>query len=242
MLSKIKTISSKLLALGLVVAILIVALIGLDFYQKAKQKQGLNENQLLKAPKEKIIDYELQTITNPNSLEEDSNTIVKYRYISEKEVPAATYEGLKEDLTKRTNNSQAFLKSVKPISDELQQEEYVAKFYSGQPFEKSGDKWYYVETATTTPTAFISQTKLTLLDQVKEFFGQKALADAIDVTTGEGDGYIFDSNSRYWNATHDNTSAIGVDNNGTSALIETFISIDSENCTISRAFLPFDTS
>lgn len=251
MFSKIKTISNKLLAIGIIAAVLIVALISLDFYQTAKQKEGLSESQLLKVPKEKIIDYKLQAAENSNGPEENSNTIVKYRYISSKEVPAETYQGLKEDMSKRTKSSQAFLKSIKPISEELQQEEYVAKFYSGQAFQKDGDKWYYVETATTTPQAFSSQIRLTLLDQVKEFFGQKVLADTI--YSGAGDGYVYEEGganstvNQAWDNAHDVADGYFADYTPSATASFGIYFYDSVSggrnaFDIYKMFLPFDTS
>ena len=245
MFQKFKTISSKLLAIGVVIAVLIVVLVGLDFCQKNLQKKGLNDNELLKAPKEKIIDYQVigedsndpensaqNTLKNPGS-------IIKYRYISDQEVPAETYQGLKEDISKRTENSQTFLKSVTPISDKLQKEEYIGRFYTTQTFQKSGDKWYQVETATTTPQAFYSQTKLTLLDKVKGFLGREALADTF--YSGEGDGVVYKNDNEDWIPSHDATAGSGYSD---TAVMST-VGVGDEffgKVYIYRNFLPFDTS
>lgn len=228
------------MAIGVIAAVLIAVFIGLDFYQKAKQKEGVAENNLLKAPKEKIIDYKIQPENAPNAadLKTNSQGIVIYRYVSTKEVPAAAYQGLKEDLSKRTNNSQTFLKSIKPISDKFQQEEYIAKFFTGPTFQKSGDKWYWVETATTTPTAFANQTKLTLLDQAKEFFGQNALADTF--YSGGGDGYVT-AGSGSWFRNHNAADGDSVSTSTVTALARAK-GIQSDDAIIVRAFLPFDTS
>lgn len=193
MFGKIRTISSKLLILGMIVAVLILVLVGLDIYQKAKQKAGLSDNNLLQAPKEKIVNYEIQPPVS------DSNVVI-YRYVSAQSVPAETYEGLKEDLDKRTPNSQTFLKSIIPIDEQTQLEEYVSKFYSSPTFQKEGDTWYQIETATTTPVAFASQTKLTLLDQIKELLGQKVLADTF--FAGAGDGNVSATSDTSWAAVH----------------------------------------
>lgn len=248
MLQKIKTITNRLLAAGIVLAVLIGILIGVDFYQKAEQKKDLGENLLLKAPKERIIDYKIVSTDGTNQInenineEEKSDSVVKYRYISNVEVPAGTYQNLKEDVSKRTNNSQTFLKAIKPIDDKWRKVEYMAKFYSSQTFQKSDDRWYYVETATTTPTAFASQTKLTLLDQVKKFFGQEALADSIAAWSGAGDGYVENDVEGYsWTQTHDDDVGSSSDSTGSAAGVRSSQDLTGD-VTIHRAFLPFDTS
>jgi len=145
-------------------------------------------------------------------------------------------------LSKRTDNSQAFLKSVRPLENNLQEEEYVAKFYASPTFQKSGDKWYQIETATTTPVAFASQTKLTLLDHVKEFFGQPVLADTF--YSGVGDGYVYISNVSTWAAAHDASIGSYAYPALTYAYVgAAYINInDNPRYTINKIFLPFDTS
>jgi len=241
MFRKIKTIANKLLPIGVLVAILIIILVSVDFYQKAQQKEGLSENLLLKAPKEKIIDYKIIS-SNDQGKKENSNTIIKYRYISNQKVPVGNYQGLTEDISKRTNNSQTFLKAVEPLNDKYHLERYVGRFYSSQTFQKTGDDWYYVETATTTPTAFASQTKLTLLDQVKELFGQKALADALAPYAGAGDGYVHNFvDGHNWDQTHDAATGSSSDNTGSTAKTKSTVDITGD-ISIDRIFLPFDTS
>ena len=232
---KLTSIQQKLVATCLIVTVLVIVFFAINFYLKYQQTAGLSINQLLKIDKEKIIDYQV--------INSGAGDVIQYRYVSDKEVPAATYQGLKEDLSKRTDNSQSFLKSVKPISDKLQQEEYIAKFYSGLTFQKDGDTWYQVETATTTPTAFASQTKLTLLDQVKEFLGQKVLADTLTPYSGAGDGYVERGDFYTWSATHDDPNGSFADSTTITAEIIAAVFFDPISPdTISRTFLPFDTS
>mgnify|MGYP001570676229 FL=1 len=233
MFKKLKTITNKLLALGIVVAVLIVILVGLDIYQKAKQKEGLSDNNVLKASKEKIVDYEIKSQGN------NSNVVV-YSYVSTQPVPAETYQGLKEDLSKRTPNSQTFLKSVTPIDEQTQQEEYVSKFYSSPTFQKEGDTWYQIETAATTPVAFASQTKLTLLDEVKELLGHKVLADQF--FAGAGDGEVEKSDDSDWATTHDAITGETATPVATTGDTKTGKNLISGNYNISRLFLPFNTS
>ncbi|MFA6382726.1 MAG: hypothetical protein WCX08_05675 [Candidatus Buchananbacteria bacterium] len=236
MLEKIKITATRLLAIGLMAAVLIMILVGTDIYQKSKQKAGLPENNLLKVSKENIIDYE--TITAKNN-----PAVVKYRYLSDKAVPAETYQGLKEDLSKRTDNSQTFLKSTKPISAALQRNEYVTKFYTSPTFQKSGKEWHQIETATTTPAAFARQTSLTTLDRAKELLGQKVLADTFYTGAGDGEVDFIDYDSIYsWAIVHDasvGTAAYTTEYDYVAAGAGQGI---SSRTAIYRAFFPFDTS
>lgn len=236
---KFTPIEKKLSALVLISVLVVVILFGVDFYQRAKQKEGLSESQLLKADKEDIIDYEIQSGDSVNAGELGANDqgIVVYTYVTTKEAPAETYQGLKEDLSKRTANSQTFLKSIKPIDDQTQQEEYVAKFYTAPTFQRKGDKWYQVETAVTTNAAFFRQTKLTLLDHVKTLFGQNVLADTF--YSGAGDGYVTESDNT-WSVAQAAATGTSVDY---ALSVAKATSLEQAGpFIINRAFLPFGTS
>ncbi|MFA6215857.1 MAG: hypothetical protein WC768_04795 [Patescibacteria group bacterium] len=243
MLEKIKTTANRLLAIGFMAAVLIMILVGTDIYQKSRQTAGLPENNLLKAPKEKIIDYETITAENSNGLKKDASAVVKYRYLSAKTVPAETYRGLKEDLSKRTDNSQTFLKSTKPISTTLQQNEYITKFYTGSTFQKSGKEWHQIETATTTPAAFARQTSLTILDRAKELLGQKVLADTFYSGAGDGEVDFVDYDTIYsWTIAHDASVGTGAYYTGYDYISTGAGEGISSRTAFYRAFFPFDTS
>ncbi|MFA6422493.1 MAG: hypothetical protein WCV92_03785 [Candidatus Buchananbacteria bacterium] len=234
--------TNKISIIGTLIIFIFIILIGFDVYQKNQQIEGLNNSEILKTSKENIIDYQ---IIDSNDSQQDNpiltENIVKYRYTSNKEVPIQTYNGLKEDLTKRTANSITFLESVTPISDKLQKEKYVSQFFSGQTWQKSGDKWYRVETATTSKTAFLNQTKLTTLDHVKEFFGRKALADTF--YSGAGDGYTNMGGGSWVNA-HDSSISGNVYATNTSINLQVGYLCFMESCvySVARSFLPLDTS
>lgn len=203
------------------------------WYKITDDHQELRAELKLKAPKEDIVDFKYSN-NNPNS------NLVSYRYISNQEVPPTVYQGLKEDISKRTTNSQTFLKSITKISATKQKEEYVSKFYSGTKFQKKNSRWYEVKTATTTKTAFYSQTRLTLLDQVKFVFGQKVLADTFyaAVPNNAGDGNVSREYNSNYATQHDAATGTSVNN------IYTFFSASAYGSTnnINRAFIPFDTS
>lgn len=243
MFKLINSIPNKIIAIGAVLAIVIITLIGIDYYQKFQQVEGLSDGELLKVSKDQIIDYQIiNTDGNPSAETSQINDIVKYHYVSNQEIPMQTHNGLKEDLTKRTNNSITFLESVTPINDKFQKEKYVSQFYSGKTFQKSGDKWYQIKTATTTKTAFLKQIKLTALDHVKEFFGQKVLAD--DFYSGAGDGNTLGSGLA-WSVAHDSDGTMGGlanYDNSTTRVLTGYLTIMMDQYLIERAFIPFDTS
>jgi len=224
---KLKIIN-KILAVTACLSLIAIFLVAFDFYQKFEQTKALASDELLKADKANIIDYKASA----------SGDIVIYHYVSSQEVPPASFDGLAEDMAMRSGNSQAFLKSVTPISETQVKKEYVAKFYSSPAFQKSGDRWYQIEVATTTKQAFLRQTALTLLDRAKELFGKKVLADTF--YSGAGDGYV--------NYSYDCTSAAECYDNTYGTPDYGNISADARSefngttYNISRAFLPFDTS
>lgn len=217
----------------------------ISYYQFDNRVSLVGDSLALKAPPERIVrytEYDESGQPLPEPSEGANNNLIQYLYATEVEVPPTAYEGVKEDISKRTPNTQLFLKSVEPINDEEVKETYVGKFYSNITFDKRGNKWYQVESATTTKTAFIIQTKPTVLAQVKQLFGQPALAD--DYFAGAGDGWINHRSSTVWATTHD--AATG----GTAFPTETptlnNVSAGEEaigsDWQIDRLFLPFDTS
>ena len=223
----------KLLVLGILIAGVFSGLILVDLWQKQEQKKDLRDSEILKTEKEKIVTFR-------EALDEEEKPTIVYRYISEAKAEAETYQGLTEDMSKRTDNSQTFLKKIEPISETEQKETYIAKFYAGQTFEKEEDDWKYVETATTTKEAFFKQTKLTMLDKAKELLGQKVLAETF--WSGTGDGRIANADGlSSWSTGHDATTAD--DTNYTDTTAHVYVKTTSYSTfTITRAFLPVETS
>ena len=82
--------------------------------------------------------------------------------------------------------------------------------------------------------------KLTLLDRVKEFFGQKVLAYTANLYSGAGDGNVYKT-SNSWSTTHDAAIGTGADYTPT-VTTDVLTSDDGSDKDIYRTFLPFDTS
>lgn len=235
-MEKLSKYIPKILAGGAVFALLIFALIGIDYYQKSAQTDGLSDSELLKTAKEDILDYEIRPVSGTASSENggESEGVVVYHYVSDQIVPAANYQGLKEDLSKRTASAQSFLKSVKKNAKGQLEKEYIGKFYSADNWQKKGEKWFQIETATTTPVAFERQTELTLLDRAKEFIGQPAYAAVNTTYSGAGDGKV------YAGATgHDASSGAAAD--ATTVFVQPgYHPIIGD--VLERTFFPFNTS
>ncbi len=225
-----------ILAMGLVIGGLFV----FDFYQKAKQIEGLEKTELLKVSKERILDFEVVKVGRDQGGDRQVQNIIKYRYVSDKEVPPLAFNGHQEVVSKRTNNSLTFLESIKPINDKYQEEKYISRFYSAPTFERVGDKWYTVETATTTEISFFRQTKLTVLDKAKELLGQEVFA--VDYYAGAGDGYVAYSGNATdedWSIVHSATDGNTLDYLSSTGVIGVYRFAYSD---IFRGFLPFNTS
>ncbi|MBP9855822.1 MAG: hypothetical protein KBC48_00730 [Candidatus Pacebacteria bacterium] len=239
------SISRKITILAVLAFMIWGILSVVSYFQFDNRVSLVGDTLSLKAPPERIVQYtEYDEFGRPlaEPSEGANNNLIKYSYATEVEVPPANYEGVKEDISKRTPNAQLFLKSVEPINEEEVKETYVGKFYSNVTFDKRGNKWYQVESATTTKTAFNIQTKPTVLTQVKQFLGQPALAD--DYFAGTGDGWINHRSSTVWATTHDAATGGAVSSvdapvfNNVTAGEEGF----GSDWEIDRLFLPFDTS
>jgi len=219
--------------------ILVLFFLFILIYQDHQQKiasYNLPTNLQLKSTKDKVVFFAEYPVLDSNG-----ESIVQYTYTTNNLVPPSNYQGLNEDITKRTSNSQAFLKNKYEIDNGNIREEYVAKFYSGTPFYQSGNNWYQTEVATTTKTAFLQQTESTLVDSLKSFFGQPVFAATNTTYSGVGDGYVNSVFTYIWANSHDATDGTAVYNGDVrvgSRVDSGFFGTD----TIHRAFLPFDTS
>lgn len=188
----------------------------------------------LKAPKERIL-------FSREIRDSKGNDIVSYLYISNKEVKQQEYKGIKEIMGKRTKNAQIFSKG----KNEKGEEEFVGRFYSGEPFYQDNDKWFQTETATTTKVAFQRQTKVGFF---KRLFFPQALADTDSFYAGVGDGHVkYDitgsqPSQANWDTAHDAVTGITADY--IAEKIQNGMSIEgSSNVTsIRRGFYPTDTS
>ncbi len=240
MYQKLDFLTNRILLISVIGAIAIIALFAADIIQKNLQEGGLSREQILKADKEDIIGFEIKPPEITPAGRSIPETVI-YRYVSAKTVPAETYGGLKEDISKRSMNSQTFLKSVQQVSGSQVNREYVSKIYAAPVWKKEGDKWYRIETATTTKTAFFKQTRLTLLDRAKGLLGRQAMADTYYASSG--DGYAYTQTDGDWAGAHDATSATVVNYTATTsqAFTEEYNFFNTYTY-VGRSFLTFDTS
>ncbi|NUM25537.1 MAG: hypothetical protein HUU49_02815 [Candidatus Buchananbacteria bacterium] len=231
------SLGKKIIIIISLVIVALLLIIGITLWQHYDQQRGLSENEILKSPKEKILAYGIIDAA-------DTDSVVVYNYVSEVKVPQEVYKGLTEDITKRTSNSQTFLKGIQEADNGKKEEEYITKFYTAPAFEKNGRDWYQIETATTTPEAFVAQTKLTLLDHVKTLFGQKVLAVVVDINALAGDGYVVYSgtDTTTWETVRTATAGTSSDHTGAYAYTGGGESPFNSNRFLYRAFFPFDTS
>lgn len=241
-LKDILTVSALIVVLGF------LSVGAFQEYQKQQEISHLNDELKLKAPEENIIkytEYDSSGQPLPAPTNELNGNLIKYVYRTNTVVPEDSYQGLKEDIAQRTPNAQIFLKSEKIIAPEKIEKTYVGKFYSGQQFQKSGDKWYRVRTATTTKSALLKQTKLTILAQAKSLLGQKVFAINGSYDVGSGNGYVTRYNSTVWSTVHDATAGTSVHTDLNLAYAQSGdegLFGQNDEYEISRAFLPFDTS
>ncbi|MCX6739595.1 MAG: hypothetical protein NT098_06150, partial [Candidatus Parcubacteria bacterium] len=174
----------------------------------------------LKVSTEKILDSRI--IRDIRNLSDgtivDLGEISQYDYISNVEVP----DEKNEILSERTHNSKSIA---------LPNGKKEMRFYGGSPFRKVGEKWYQVESATTTISAYDLQMK-------KLSFIEKAFATDFYAPAGDGRvGYQTTTWSAAHNASNGNDADIG-------SWYDSILG-DRKNEVgffIYRSFFPFDTS
>jgi hypothetical protein len=215
-------------------------------YQKHQDISNLDDNLKLQTPpgsiilaREYVADGSIRPIDLALSADQSASgpdSIVSYTYVSNVPAPAETYDNLKEDIDKRSPTSQQFV-----VYKNDKEEKYVGKFYASTNFAKESGRWYKTETATTTKSAFLKQTRQTLLAKAAEFFGRKALADVF--YSGAGDGHVYKDDSVDWTITHDATTSTGASYSAQSAVVRSWQEIKAPGTFyLYRLFLPFDTS
>ena len=150
--------------------------------------QGIPKEHQLKCPKEKILysqEFDWKIYDDEGNMIEDKGQGVKYLYISETEVPQAIYQGLNEDISKRTKNAQFFPKG----KNKEGKEEFIGLFYAGEPFykDKKAGEWYQTKWGETDLKTFETTSNVDWHKLLNNY------AFAIDEEyTGEtSDGYIY---------------------------------------------------
>lgn len=227
---KIRWIDIIIVGFLLSILVFIVILFYLDYRQK-QEIDSVSSNLQLQSSKDKILSYEEGL--DPNT----SESIISYIYVTDNLVASDTYQGYQEDITKRTSNSRAYKKP----SDDLELENYVAKFYSGTPFHLDEGIWKSTEYATTTKTAFLLQTENTPLDYVKNVFGQPVFA-AIDKTFSLGvDGNLLKGNAA-WSVVHtDSPAALVGGTNVYGGTGSSHVNLINDTFLVNRLFFSFYT-
>ncbi len=195
------------------------------------------DDYLLKATLDKILEsQEVDWIERqPDGTFINKGKIVKYDYISDKEVGQVDYGKLKEEISLRNGNTQFFKKSETPFVKGKKTETWVAKVYAGTPFWEVSGKWYQVETATTTIDAFQKQTKVSFLEKT---FGVYAISTT--TYSGAGDGGVSSSKQATWAAAYTNAGSF-TDYTGVDVLVGSRGN-DAPPYIIDRTPIPFYTA
>lgn len=230
--------------ISIIFLVVVLSFILIVIYQDYNHKLAINQmpdDLKIKSPKERIVLY----TEYPNS-KNNQEPVIQYIYGTNQEAPTEVYQGYQEDISKRTSNAQLFLKESKRIDEENVKEVYVGKFYSGTSFyQDEKNNWYYTATATTTKTAFLKQTQPTLVDKVKEVFGQPAFAATDTIYSGAGDGIVYYNisgcSSANWTAVHNALTGGSVSYTNASNITGGGCGI-GDNQFMNRLFFPFDTS
>lgn len=114
---------------------------------------------------------------------------VKYWYISDAKVQRAKYEGLNENISKRTKNSQHFETT---LADGRPGE--IIRFYIEERFHKKNNEWYEIKAKSMPQKYFKRQTSKGIWD----LFGRSALAATFNVSAIDEDA-IERSDDNYFN-------------------------------------------
>ena len=150
---------------------------------------------------------------------------VVFNYISNTKVPQGTYKGLKEDISKRTGNTQFFPNGKK----------ITARCYAGTPFYREDKDWYSIETGYSKPDVFNAHIETNIWD----WFVAVVYADTF--FSGVGDGFCYLGTGADWDAVHD-ASASSNANYTSASWNEASTRGDTSPPRINRLFVPIDTS
>jgi len=193
---------------------------------KASPDKILYSREILK---EKCVKWS-EGVTSTNSVCEQTEheSVVKYIYASDTEVPIV--EG--EDISKRTKNALFFKGRLVG-----KRQEWTQRAYVGAPFYKdTNNVWYQTKEATTTLDVFNKQMGF-------NFFIRKVFATTDTDYSGSGDGTVATNGDVVWNTGHDANDGDSVINNQAYAIYVQVHHGDGDGgYVIRRSFLPIDTS
>jgi len=213
--------------------LIITGVIGIASAATFLPNGDIPEHQLLKADKSKILaSIEVDDIVcdevGLNCV--NRGKMVKYLYVSEKQVPKKKGE----DISKRLPNAEFYRKGRKKGK-----EVWTAKIYSGNNYYKEGDKWFQIEIATTTPKFFKKQMESSLL----EIGTAKATTESFYAGSGVDGTLGYYARTTDWNTIHDAATAQSSQSEFTNTQTKGPIAGCSDGgYFIRRNFIPFDTS
>lgn len=168
-----------------------------------------------------------------------ADTVI-YNYKTTKE-EQKTFNNLNEVYTERKEDTEVYF--------DVKENKKLYKLYSGKQYRKIGDDWFKFETATTTKTKFFDDLEKTvpienLFDKMLSLFEFKKTLAQVTEYSENGDGAV-----AYTYNTADNWTTL---HNATTGNVVNYISDTqypgvanfnrSYPTTITRQFLPFDTS
>jgi len=169
----------------------------------------------------------------------DGKGTVSYEYLAD-HVPARISPDEVPEL--RTARSYTKLKGVKEIKDGA---EYTLEsiFYAQKTFEEDNGSWRFIEYGTTTEDVW-KKRPVSFMQKFKELMIPSAYAVVSTIYSGAGDGYVLRSGAFIFSSCRTNSTGTAVQSAITTIFIESYreSSPDPNFCTVSRAFLPFDTS
>ncbi len=181
----------------------------------------------LKAPVSDVIwSQDIDWIVQkPDMTYENKGKIKQYLY-KDTQAPKENFQGLQEDVDKRTITAQFFPNGA----------ETTGKFYSSPQFYKDGNKWYHIQFATTSIEAFNQQMPIAkrILNRIFN------TAYATNYSSAGGDGPL-EEHKTTWAAARESTSCTYP--GGTAV----FIGVNSQKLNLNywiilRSELPFDTT
>lgn len=160
------------------------------------------QDYLLKAPKEKILfSQEVDWLERqPDGTKINKGKKVIYFFKSDKEAQLETYAGRQENLSMKLPSMSFFdmgggkwvTKTILPNLIDTQTGEPAGPFY-----KDIDGKWKEIESATTTPDAFLQQTKPSVFEKMFAVY-----AVATTTYSGAGDGYLGSNKQSTWAAAY----------------------------------------
>lgn len=122
---------------------------------------------VLKAPKEKIVSYQIVGASSSAAIAKVVEPTVEYQYVSTEEATATPYYD---------KSNQSPLTNAEVLPTKRKDGLTVVAFYAQSIFYKSSDKVYNIKTATTTLVEFQAANQVSFLDKIRGFFIDTAVA------------------------------------------------------------------